>query len=273
MGAFSRISGHAAARDRRWNTSARAQQLVETLPGETLDALFDGRLALTQSRAGYRFSIDALLLAHFVSVQRADKIVDLGCGNGVVALALASLHPSATITGVELQAAMVERARRNARLNDLDGRVQIVHGDARRADPPPGAGGFDVAICNPPYRGAGSGRISAGDERRIARHELNGDLGDFVGAAARLLRNKGRAALVHLALRCADVLVALRRAGVEPKRLRMVHSFEDAEASLLLVEGVKGGRAGMKVHRPLILYRPDRSYSDEAAAMIAGKRG
>jgi tRNA1Val (adenine37-N6)-methyltransferase len=245
--------------------------LVERRRGETLDALFDGRLALAQSRSGYRFSIDALLLAHFASVQRADKIVDLGCGNGVVALALACLHPTVTITGVELQGAMVERARRNARVNDLDGRVQIIHGDVRRDDPP-GAGGFDLAVCNPPYRGATSGRISSGDERRTARHELNGDLGDFVAATARLLRNKGRAALVHLALRAADVLMALRQAGIEPKRLRMVHSFADAEASLLLVEGAKGGRAGMAVEKPLILYRSDRTYSDEAAALIAGRR-
>jgi tRNA1Val (adenine37-N6)-methyltransferase len=270
MDAFSRISRPSRAADHATQAAARNRPEIEKLPGETLDTLFDGRLVLAQRRSGYRFSIDALLLAHFVSVQRTDRIVDLGSGNGVIALALAYLHPAATLTGVELQAAMVERAGRSLRWNGLDGRVEMRRGDVRRGDELPEAASFDVAVCNPPYRGAASGRLSAGDERQIARHELHGDLDDFLSAAARLVRNKGRAALIHLAPRAADVLGAMRRVGLEPKRLRWVHSFADSEASLLLVEGVKGGRAGLAVHRPLVLYRAKQIYSAEAAAIIAG---
>ncbi len=270
MDTFSRISRPSEAADRATQASARNRPEIEKLPGETLDTLFDGRLLLAQRRSGYRFSIDALLLAHFVSVQRGGRIVDLGSGNGVIALALAYLHPSAKIIGVELQAAMVERAQRSLRWNGFDRRVEMRRGDVRHAGEMPNAGSFDVAVCNPPYRGAASGRISAGDERGIARHELNGDLTDFLKAAARLLRHHGRAALIHLAPRTADVLGAMRRVGLEPKRLRMVHSFAESEASLLLVEGVKGGRAGLAVHRPLILYRSKQIYSAEAAAIIAG---
>jgi tRNA1Val (adenine37-N6)-methyltransferase len=272
MDAFSRISRPSQAADHATESSGRDRPEIEKLPGETLDTLFDGRLLLAQRRSGYRFSIDALLLAQFASVQRTDRIVDLGSGNGVIAFALAYLHPSATITGIELQAAMVERARRSVCWNGFDGRLEMRRGDVRRADELPDAGSFDVAVCNPPYRRAASGRISAGSERQIARHELNGGLDDFLSAAARLVRSKGRAALIHLAPRAADVLGAMRRVGLEPKRLRLVHSFADSEASLLLVEGVKGGRAGLAVHRPLILYRSKQIYSAEAAAIIGGGR-
>lgn len=253
-------------------TSSPKPENIAKLSGETLDVLFDGRLTVLQSRLGYRFSIDALLLAHFVSVKRADRIVDLGSGNGVVSLALARWYPSTTVTGIELQRAMAERARRNVHVNGLDGRIQIVHGDVRNRRQMPNAANFDVAVCNPPYRKPSSGRISVHDERRIARHELNGDLGDFLGAAAFLLKNKGRAALVHLAPRSADLIVAMRQAGLEPKRLRMVHSFHDAEASMVLLEGVKGGRAGLAVLPPLTIYRRGKEYTDEVAAMIAGAR-
>jgi tRNA1Val (adenine37-N6)-methyltransferase len=270
MDGFSRISRRSAAPPPR--QIALRERRIEIAPGETLDTVFDGRLVLVQSRSGYRFSVDALLLAHFVSVRRADRIVDLGSGNGVIALALACLYPAAAVTAVEFQAAMVERARRSARWNQLDARVEVLRGDVRRAGELPDAESFDVAVCNPPYRGAASGRISAGDERRTARHELNGDLGDFLSAAHRLLRNKGRAALVHLAPRSVDVLGAMRSVGLEPKRLRMVYSFADAEASLLLVEGVKGGRAGLTVETPLVIYRSGKTYSDEAAALLAGRR-
>lgn len=272
MDAFSRISRRSAAPDHLRETAVGARRL-EKLPGETIDTLFDGRVVLAQSRSGYRFSIDALLLADFVTVHRTDRIVDLGSGNGVIALALACLHSATTrLTGVELQTAMVERARRSARWNGFENRVEMLCGDVRRAGTLPPPGSFEVAVCNPPYRGAASGRISAGDERRIARHELNGDLGDFLKAAARLLRNKGRMALIHLAPRAADVVAGMRAAGLEPKQLRMVHSFADAAAALLLIESVKGGRAGLTIEPPLILYREGKIYSDEAAAIIAGRR-
>lgn len=248
-----------------WENAARA-------PDETLDTLFDGSLGLFQSRLGYRFSIDALLLASFVSVRRNDKIVDLGCGNGVVSLALARLHRSAEITGVELQPAMAERARRNVRMNGLAGRATVVTGDVRKPHGLLKPDGFDVAVCNPPYRKPGSGRISGNDERRIARHELHGEVGDFLRAGASLLRQKGRMALVYLALRSADLICEMRQAGIEPKRLRMVHSFRNAEASLVLVEGVKGGRANITVLPPLTIYARDKSYSDEVKAIISGAR-
>lgn len=234
--------------------------------------MFDGRLTVLQSRSGYRFSIDTLLLADFVSVKRADRIVDLGCGNAVLSLALARLHPSVAITGIELQASMVERARRNVGLNGLDEKIRVVHGDVRGRRRMPSAASFTVAVCNPPYRKPGSGRVSAEGERRIARHELNGDLGDFVGAASYFLRIKGRAALVYLAPRAADLIIAMRQAGLEPKRLRMVHSFHDAEASMVLLEGVKGGRPGLAVLPPLTIYRGGKKYSEELAAIIAGAR-
>ncbi len=241
---------------------------------ESVDALFGGRLWIAQRRDGYRFSIDAVLLAHFVTVRPADKIVDLGSGNGVVAVALAFLHPAASVTGVELQRSMVDRAQRSVRWNHLGDRVRIVHGDVREgARQIPGAGEFDAAVCNPPYRGAASGRISAGDERRAARHELHGSLADFLGAAASLVRSKGRAALVHLASRAVDVVATMRKVGLEPKRLRMIHSDPDAEASLLLVEGVKHGRSGLTVLKPLILYDEAKNYTAEAAAILAGVGG
>jgi tRNA1Val (adenine37-N6)-methyltransferase len=270
MAVFSRISRRSQEFDR--SQKDFVQREIESFPGETLDALFDGRLLIAQGIAGYRFSIDALMLAHFVAVRSGDRIVDLGSGNGVIAMVLGYFHPAAHIVGVELQSSMIARARRSIRGNCLAGRVQMVQEDVRRFGRLQSSGAFDVAVCNPPYRRAASGRMSAGEERRLARHELNGGLADFVAAASCLVKEKGRVALVHLAARSVDVMTAMRQNGIEPKRVRMVHSRPGAAASLLLAEGVKGGKAGLTVHSPLILYRSSKQYTAEAAALIAGKR-
>jgi tRNA1Val (adenine37-N6)-methyltransferase len=237
---------------------------------ETLDTLFDGRLRILQSRRGYRFSLDALLLAHFAGPRGREKVFDLGAGSGVVSLILATFYPDLFVTGIEIQEAMVACARRSARLNGLDRRVQILQRDVRtiaKTLPPAPA---DLVVCNPPYRGIGSGRVSQECERMIARHEIKGELMDFVHAGAHLLDNKGRMVLIFLAGRTSDLLQSMRSAGIEPKRLRFVHSCPGREAGLVMAEGVKGGRREQKVLPPLILYDRRRHYTAEVAAILSG---
>jgi tRNA1Val (adenine37-N6)-methyltransferase len=237
---------------------------------DTLDTLIDGKLRLYQSRIGYRFSLDALLLAHFVTVKPRDRLIDLGAGNGTIALLLSHLHPAVLITGLEVQPAMAERAKRSVALNGLEKRVAIVAGDLRAIDSLFAQASFDIVVSNPPFREPNSGRVSPQREKQIARHEIKGGLQDFLAAAGYLLRPKGRLALIYSAERAVALLAALRGAGLEPKRLRWVHSFAGDEALLVLVEAVKGGRSGVKVAPPLVIYRAGKEYSPEVAAIVAG---
>ncbi|HEY6367411.1 MAG TPA: tRNA1(Val) (adenine(37)-N6)-methyltransferase [Candidatus Binatia bacterium] len=238
---------------------------------ETLDALFQGKLTLFQSRNGYRFSLDTLLLADFVTCRGREKIADLGTGNGVVALILAYLYPSLSITGLEIQPRMVNRACRNVRMNGFADRVTIRRFDVRDVQQAFDPESFAAVICNPPYRRPTSGRISPNAERKIARHEIAASLGDFLRAGTYLLPIRGRMALVYPAPRGVDLLKSMRDANLEPKRLRIVHSFADSRASLVLVEGVKGGRSGIEILRPLIVYKKGKEYTAEVAAMLAGR--
>jgi tRNA1Val (adenine37-N6)-methyltransferase len=259
--------GEPAAR----NTRQRAgDDDALTIPDETVDTLFDGKLRFYQSRTGYRFSLDAVLLAYFARPRRGAAVADLGSGNGVIALMLAYLHPSLDITGIEIQSGLADRAARNVRLNRLE-RVKIIPGDVRAIETLAEPASYAVVVCNPPYRKPGSGRVSPDEERKIARHETKGNLADFLRAGAYLLPAKGRIALVYLAAGLAELLLGMRHVAIEPKRLRMIHSYAGMEASLVLVEGVKGGRGGLKVLPPLVVYAQGKKYTAEVAAMLAGK--
>jgi tRNA1Val (adenine37-N6)-methyltransferase len=238
---------------------------------ETLDTLFQGKLKLFQGRRGYRFSLDALLLAHFMTCRRGETIADLGTGNGVIALTLAYLHSSLSITGVEIQLSLVDRASRNVRINGFQERVMISQADVRNIQETFSPESFAAVVCNPPYRQTSSGRISPDVERKIARHEIVAGLADFLRAGAYLLPIKGRIAMVYPAIRIVDLLQSMRNVNLEPKRLRMVHSFADTKASLVLVEGVKGGRSGSEVLSPLIVYKKGKQYTSEVEALLAGK--
>ncbi|HEY1371815.1 MAG TPA: tRNA1(Val) (adenine(37)-N6)-methyltransferase [Candidatus Binatia bacterium] len=238
---------------------------------ETVDTLFNGKVSIIQKRTGYRFSIDALLLAHFATVKNARRIVDLGSGSGVVGIILAELDPNIDIVGIELQEQMVERARRSAALNAFDGRVTMMRGDVRAIATLIARESCDGAVANPPYRAASSGRINPDSEKRLARHEIVADVGDFVRAAAHAVRPGGGLAVVYPARRLIDLLDTMRRERFEPKRLRLVHSFAGAEASLALVEGVKDGRAELKVLPALTIYSAGHEYTPEISALLSGK--
>lgn len=239
---------------------------------ETLDAIFDGRIKILQSRTGYRFSLDTLLLADFTQIKRGEKGVDLGTGNGVLALILAERFSTCHFLGLELQDGMVDRARRNVRLNNLQDRIEIVKADVRAIERVARPEIFDVAVTNPPFRRSASGRVSAGVEQRIARHETEGVLVDFLRAAAYLLRTKGRLTVIYPAVRSIDMLAAMRDSDLEPKRIRLVHSFVDVEATLILAEGIKGGRSGADILAPLIVYKRAKEYTGEAASITAGAK-
>src|SRR5688572_1345246 len=192
---------------------------------ETLDALFGGELRLYQRKHGYRFSLDAILLADFATIRPGNKVIDLGTGNGVVPLILAYRYPSIAVTGLEIQRQMAERAARSIQLNGYEDRIVIKHMDIASVAKRFKAESFDSVACNPPYRQASNGRLSPSSERQIARHELKASLADFVRAAAFLLKNKGCFACIQLADRMVDLVSAMRSAGLEPKRLRAVHPF------------------------------------------------
>ena len=241
--------------------------------GETLDQLLPGNLQLWQAKDGHRYSVDAVLLARFVCLAPCRQIADLGTGNGVLPLLLSYLSRADQILGFELHEEMAARALRNVALNGLSGRISIHQGDIRRIKEIHAGGMMDLVVSNPPYRSVASGRVAPNDERARARHELAGTIEDFAEGASWLLTAGGHFAVVYLAERLNLLLGAMTRAEIEPKRLRMVHATADSDARLVLVEGRKGGRPGLKVEKPLVLYvgcQAERCYSAEVEQMYRG---
>lgn len=237
---------------------------------ETTDRVFGGRVAVIQRRSGFRFALDSLLLTRFPELRGRERIVDLGTGNGVIALSLAVLNPGVDVVGVELQEAMVERAERGSALNGVEERVRMIRADVRAVEEYLTPRGFDVAVCNPPYRPPRSGRVNPDRERLLARHEVEGGLTDFVRAGAYLLRPRGRMCLVYPSERAVELFAVMRQQGLEPRRVRFVHSFADAAATLVLAEGVKGARTGLTVLPPLVIYRREDEYTNEIAGLLGG---
>jgi len=231
---------------------------------ETLDTLFEGNLKIIQSKEGYRFSIDALLVAHFCSPRPKDRIMDLGTGCGVIPLILAHRRKDAEIIGVELQPPLAALARRNVALNGFSRRIQILEADLKDIRSAEKQEAFDLVLSNPPCYEVETGRINPQAEKAVARHEVYAKLEDLLLTASHILSKKGRLVMIFPASRASDLIRKLAQRRMEPKRLQFVHSRAKDAARFLLIEARKEGQPHVEISPPLFLYDDKGDYTPNA---------
>lgn len=236
------------------------------LDGERLDNV-NRDLRLIQNTQGLLYGTDSYMLAAFMRHSHRDEACELGAGTGIISLLCASAGKFKHTLAVEVQEYYASLIGRNAVLNDLSDRVEPMCEDIRNLGRTL-CGSFGVVFSNPPYMKVGNGKRNLDDKKYIARHEVMGDIGDFVSAASRLLKFGGRAYFVMRPDRLCDLFSYMRRDGIEPKRICFVHANTRSEPSSALVEGVRGGNPSLTVERPLFLYRDGTGDLTEDAERI-----
>lgn len=233
------------------------------------DILGYEKLKIYQDSNYFSFSLDSVMLANFVNIKKNNKkIIDLGCGNGVIPLIL-SKRCDLRIDGVELQQSVFELAKKSINYNNLDNRISIYNMNIKDLNSQKFYEKYDIVVCNPPYFPFNSNSIiNDSMEKQIARHEIEIKLADIVNIASKILVNKGTFAMVHRCDRLLEVIDEFRKNNIEPKRIKYVYSVEDKNATLFLIEGMKCGRPGLKVEYPIVMYRKDGEISMEYANLL-----
>ncbi|MFH2122407.1 MAG: methyltransferase [Pseudomonadota bacterium] len=224
----------------------------------SLDSLFGGRLHCLQHRAGYRFSVDAVLAAHFSPPSSGGALLDLCGGCGIISLICLYRWQEqlASVSCLELQPGLAALAARNRDMNGYTVQMEVVQGDLRSILDFFPAESFAQVICNPPFYKKNSGRPCQNQESFIARHQVHCTLAEVVAAAAVVVRNRGKVVFVYPATGLHTLLVTLQQQQLVPKRLQTLYSYPDAgvPARLVLVEAVKNGGEGLEILAPFYLY-------------------
>lgn len=230
-------------------------------------AAFD--LRLRQPGQGYRYSLDALLLADFARLREGNEnVADLGTGCGIIPLLLARRYPQSTITGIENNRQMAALAVENVRENGLQDRLRIVEGDVLSVRTVFPVSLFDAVLSNPPFRTPRSGRTSPLPGRDSARHETTATLADFLRAAKYLVKPAGRICFIHHPDRLTEFIRIAGELKLGLLRLRMVHGKEGGSAKMFLAELAKGRKDAVTVEPPLFVYDLRGEYTEEAAGIL-----
>lgn len=213
-----------------------------------------------QSKDGFCFGSDAVLLSRFVKLKKGARVLDMCTGTGIIPVLLWGLCELSGIEAVEIVPEVAEMAQRTMKMNDLEDKIHVHNGDLKDAKKMFGAHAFDAVTCNPPYMNVGGGLINPKDTLALARHEIACTLDDVVKSANDVLKPCGKLFMVHRADRMCDVISTLRKYKIEPKRLAVVYPSEDKAASLILVEGARGGKAQLKIENAIFMYDKDGNY-------------
>ncbi len=226
-------------------------------------------LKIYQNTEWFSFSLDSVLLPNFVTLNKnIDTIIDLGCGNAPIPLIL-STKTDAKIIGVEVQKDSYDLAKKSIFYNHLEDRIELLNIDMKELRHIYPSDSIDVITCNPPYfKYLETSNLNEDEHKVIARHEKMITLEEIISLSKFLLKNNGVLAIVHRTDRLIEIISLFQKYGIEVKKLRFVYPKINTESNMVLIEGRKNGKVGLKLFPPLYAHNEDGSYTEEILKMF-----
>lgn len=211
--------------------------------------------------AEHRFGTDAFLLADFANARKKDIVCDLCTGCGIIALLLKKKFEPQLIYAVDIQEKAIDQLDIALNKNNIENIIPVCADLKSLWEGAPDRS-LDVVTCNPPYKINNTGAKNDLDAITIARHEVLCNIDDVCEAASKLLKFGGRLCLCNRPERLADVIVAMKKHDLEPKRIRFVSKTHDTAPWLFLIEGKKGSKPYLKIEKNLYIHG-DNGFTDE----------
>ena len=220
-------------------------------------------LKIVQDNEMFNFSLDSVLLPNFVTINKnISKILDIGCGNAPIPLIL-STKTKTEILGVEIQKSVYELACESIMINNKQDQIKIINQDINDFYKNEETDTYDIITCNPPFfKYIETSNINKNDYKTIARHEVTLNISQLFTIAKKLLKNNGVIAIVHRPERFVEIIEEMKKNNIEPKRVQFIYPKIDMEANIMLIEGTKNGKPGLKIMPPLYTHEKNGEYTE-----------
>jgi tRNA1Val (adenine37-N6)-methyltransferase len=219
-------------------------------------------IKIYQDNKMFNFSLDSVLLPNFVTINKSiKKILDIGTGNAPIPLIL-STKTKAKIIGVEIQKEVFNLAVKSVLYNNLEEQIELINEDIKQLYKEWETDEFDVITCNPPFfKIKVKSHINDSSYKTMARHEKELNLNDIMYISKKILKNGGIVSIVHRPERLVEIIDIMRENNIEPKRMQLVYPKVNSEANIILIEGRKNGKPGLKIMPPLYTHEDNGDYT------------
>src|SRR6056297_2232374 len=220
-------------------------------------------LKIIQNKNWFCFGMDSVLLANYCDLKEGEEVVDLGTGTGIIPILLYGKNNAKKIYGIEVQKEVAEMAQRSMRLNKIEEKVEILNINLKNYKKHLKKNHFDTVVTNPPYIKTSNNLISPVKKKALSRHEIEGNLKDFIKTAAELLRHRGKFYLVYRPNRLVEVFQYMKEYKIEPKKIRFIQNKYDEKPNLVLIKGIKAANPDLIVEKPIIVFDKKGNYTEE----------
>ena len=207
------------------------------------------------------FGTDAILLSNFAKAKPSDKMVDLGTGCGIIPLLMLRDGMLQSAVGVDISDEATDLAQKTKEELNLE-KFTVINSDLKDLKGKVNFGCHTLVTCNPPYKADGAGLQNPNERHKVARHEVECSLEDIIKVSAKLLQTTGRLCMCHRPERLCELLKLMSDNKIEPKRLRLVCQRKGEEPWLVLVEGKRCAKSGMRID-PVLYIEEDGKWSSE----------
>lgn len=221
-------------------------------------------IKIIQDNEMFNFSLDSVLLPNFVTInKKTNNILDIGCGNAPIPLIL-STKTKAHITGIEIQKKVYDLAIETIKINNKQNQIEIINDDINNYYKKIETDQYDIITCNPPFfKYKETSNLNKNDYKTIARHELKLNLSELFSISKKLLKNNGVVAIVHRPERLVEILEEMKKNNIEPKKLQFVYPKKNMAANIMLIEGSKNGKPGLKILPPIYTHLDNGEYTED----------
>lgn len=232
------------------------------LDDELIDDLQIKGCKIIQKKQGFKFGIDAVLLANFVKYKKGDVVADLGTGTGIIPILIRAKSTVSKIFAIEIQEHIANMAKRSIELNKFENEIEVLNIDLKEALSHIPKHSIDIITTNPPYMPKEK-LLSTNDTMMISRNEIHCDITDIMRVTSDLLKPNGKMYMIHRPSRLGDILYYSRKHNLEVKEMQMVYPNNTKPANLVLLKFVKNARPELKMLSPLYVHKQDLSYTQD----------
>lgn len=219
---------------------------------EQLDDLQDRGYKIIQNPNDYCFTSDAVLLSRFANIKASETLCDLCSGSGIVPILLYLKRPFKKAFLVEINSNACDRALRTIKGNNISN-FEVINTRLQESVNFIKDKTIDVVTVNPPYMEKSIGEVEKNKNIAIARREIEVNLDEVVLEASRLLKYGGRLYMVNSSDRITDVIFAMRKYKIEPKKLQFIFPKSGRNSNIFLIEGKMNGKKGIKILEPIYI--------------------
>ncbi|MBR4830402.1 MAG: tRNA1(Val) (adenine(37)-N6)-methyltransferase [Bacilli bacterium] len=234
------------------------------------DLLNINNMKIVQDTDYFNFSLDSVLLSNYVEPKKDDKIIDFCSGNCPVPMILTT-KTKEKIYAVEIQKEVYKLGLESIKLNKLDKQIELLNMDVKDVISKFNTDSFDIITCNPPYFKTNEMTKQNDNEiKRIARHEICITLDDIFKVSKKLLKNNGKIVMIHRPERLEEIFKSMKDNNITPKIIQFIYPKEGQNSNMIIIEGRKNARKGIKVLPPIIVHSKDNEYRDDIKKMFGG---